>query len=63
MSRMIGEQAFHGLTFAGTRYDCGDKAGFLHANLAMALEREDLADEVELFASNLLAARQLRSAA
>jgi UTP--glucose-1-phosphate uridylyltransferase len=63
MSRMIGEQAFHGLTFAGTRYDCGDKAGFLHANLAMALEREDLADEVELFAGNLLAARQLRSAA
>jgi UTP--glucose-1-phosphate uridylyltransferase len=63
MSRMIGEQPFHGLTFAGTRYDCGDKAGFLHANLAMALEREDLSDEVELFASNLLAARQLRSAA
>jgi len=63
MSRMIGDQPFHGLTFAGTRYDCGDKAGFLHANLAMALEREDLADEVELFAGNLLAARQLRSAA
>jgi UTP--glucose-1-phosphate uridylyltransferase len=63
MSRMIGDQPFHGLTFAGTRYDCGDKAGFLHANLAMALEREDLADEVELFASQLLAARQPRRAA
>ena len=63
MARMIGEQPFHGLTFDGTRYDCGDKAGFIQANLAMALEREDLSDEVELFASNLLAARQLRSAA
>jgi UTP--glucose-1-phosphate uridylyltransferase len=63
MSRMIGEQPFHGVTFAGTRYDCGDKAGFLHANLAMALAREDLADEVELFASELLAARQPRRAA
>ena len=63
MARLIGTQPFHGYAFDGERHDCGDKAGFLHANLAMALEREDLADEVELFASNLLAARQLRSAA
>src|SRR6186713_1138974 len=27
MARMIGDQPFHGLTFDGTRYDCGDKAG------------------------------------
>jgi UTP--glucose-1-phosphate uridylyltransferase len=54
MARMIGGQAFHGVTFQGTRYDCGDKAGFLHANLAMALTRDDLADEVEAFARKLL---------
>lgn len=42
MASMIGNQAFHGLTFAGTRYDCGDKAGFIHANMALAAEREDI---------------------
>jgi UTP--glucose-1-phosphate uridylyltransferase len=35
-------QPFHGLRFAGTTYDCGDKVGFLSANVAFALEREDL---------------------
>lgn len=54
MARLIGEQSFHGVTFQGTRYDCGDKAGFLHANLAIALERDDLGDAVEQFAGELL---------
>ncbi|MDE2383560.1 MAG: UTP--glucose-1-phosphate uridylyltransferase GalU [Alphaproteobacteria bacterium] len=35
-------QAFHGLQFNGTTYDCGDKVGFLAANVAYGLEREDL---------------------
>ena len=39
----IPEVAFHGLRFEGTRYDCGDKAGFLEANVAFALARPDLA--------------------
>lgn len=46
MARMIGEVPFHGLRFSGTRYDCGDKIGFLHANIAFALERPDLKAEV-----------------
>ena len=33
---------FHGLRFEGTRFDCGSKAGFLEANIAYALERDDL---------------------
>ena len=37
-------QHFHGLKFEGTTYDCGDKIGFLSANVAYALEREDLGD-------------------
>ncbi|QAY77494.1 UTP--glucose-1-phosphate uridylyltransferase GalU [Sphingosinicella sp. BN140058] len=57
MAQLIGTQPFHGLTFAGTRYDCGDKAGFLHANLALALEREEISAEVERFARALLAER------
>jgi UTP--glucose-1-phosphate uridylyltransferase len=49
MARMIGGQPFHGLTFAGTRYDCGDKAGFIQANIAVALERDDLAPAIRAF--------------
>ncbi|GAB4369976.1 MAG: UTP--glucose-1-phosphate uridylyltransferase GalU [Kiloniellaceae bacterium] len=42
MARTIGKQPFHGLRFEGRRYDCGSKAGFLEANIAYALERDDL---------------------
>ena len=42
MIRLMKTQAFHGLQFKGTTYDCGDKIGFLAANVAYALEREDL---------------------
>jgi len=49
MARMIGEVPFHGLRFEGRRFDCGDKAGFLEANVAFALEREDLAGAVREF--------------
>ncbi len=55
MARMIGRQPFHAVTFAGKRYDCGSKSGFVEATLAMALEREDLRDEVRAMATSLLA--------
>jgi len=42
MAKLIGEQPFHGYRFDGVRYDCGDKLGFLQANIAFALERDDL---------------------
>ena len=54
MARMIGEQPFHAVTFAGKRYDCGSKIGFVEATLAIALEREDMADEVRAMAQRLL---------
>jgi UTP--glucose-1-phosphate uridylyltransferase len=44
MARTIRNQPFHGLRFQGRRFDCGSKAGFLEANIAYALEREDLRD-------------------
>ena len=44
MAKMIGASPFHGLRFEGERFDCGDKAGFLEANLAFALDRDDLRD-------------------
>ena len=54
MARMIGQQPFHAVTFAGRRFDCGSKTGFVEATLALALEREDMADEVRAMAKRLL---------
>ena len=51
MARMIGTQPFHAVTFEGRRFDCGNKTGFVEATLALALEREDMADEVRAIAS------------
>jgi len=53
MARMIGADPFHGYRFRGTRYDCGDKAGYIAANLAFALERPDLAPAVRAHAKRL----------
>ena len=54
MARMIGQQPFHAVTFAGKRYDCGSKTGFVEATLAIALERGDMRDEVRAIAKRLL---------
>ncbi len=43
---LIGTAPFHGFRFDGRRFDCGDKAGFLEANLAFALARTDIGGEV-----------------
>jgi UTP--glucose-1-phosphate uridylyltransferase len=42
LAKMIGNAPMHGFRFEGTRYDCGDKVGYLHANIAVALDRDDL---------------------
>jgi len=54
MAKMIGTQAFHAVTFAGRRFDCGSKLGFVEATLALALEREDMGEEVRAMAERLL---------
>jgi UTP--glucose-1-phosphate uridylyltransferase len=46
MARLIGRQPFNAFLFDGQRYDCGSAAGFVIANLAMALRREDIAPQV-----------------
>jgi UTP--glucose-1-phosphate uridylyltransferase len=51
---LISEQPFHGLRFEGKRYDCGNKLGFLEANIAFALAREDTSEEVRKMLSEML---------
>jgi len=53
MAKTIGNIDFRGLRFEGTRYDCGSKLGFIEANLAFALERDDLRDGVQNIISKL----------
>ena len=55
MARLIGKQPFHAYRFEGERYDCGSAAGFVIANVAMALKRDDIAPGVRAFMSSLRA--------
>jgi len=55
MAKMIGVQPFHAVTFAGRRFDCGSKLGFVEATLALALERDDIGADVRKIATQLLA--------
>ncbi|MBN9537713.1 MAG: UTP--glucose-1-phosphate uridylyltransferase GalU [Reyranella sp.] len=41
MAKMIGDTPFHALRYTGRRYDCGNRLGFLEANVAISLDRED----------------------
>ena len=43
MKRLAEKQDFFGLRYRGRTYDTGNKLGFLMANVAYALERDDLA--------------------
>ncbi len=52
MAKMIGHTPFHGLKFEGKRFDCGDKIGFLEAQIAFALARPEMADAVRAFLKN-----------
>jgi UTP--glucose-1-phosphate uridylyltransferase len=49
MAKLIGHSPFHGLRFEGERFDCGDKVGFLEAQIAFSLARPDLAGDVRAF--------------
>lgn len=47
LSEEIGKTPFFGFEFSGKRFDCGSKLGFLQANLALALERDDLRENIK----------------
>jgi len=54
MLKLVGAQPFHGYRFEGKTYDCGDKVGFLEANIAFALQRPDMADKLRACLAELL---------
>jgi UTP--glucose-1-phosphate uridylyltransferase len=53
MAALIGRQPFHAVTVDAVRYDCGDKAGFVTANIALALARSDIGPAVRAFIADI----------
>jgi UTP--glucose-1-phosphate uridylyltransferase len=53
MAALIGEQPFHGVTVDAERHDCGDKIGFVKANVALALRRDDVGPALQAFLAGL----------
>ena len=54
MHKLMDIQPFHALEYDGITYDCGDKIGWLRANVAMALQRPDLAGAARAAFTELL---------
>ena len=46
MARLIGSQPFHAVTVDAVRHDCGDKAGFVMANIALAMRDDELKTKI-----------------
>lgn len=54
MAKTIGNVPFHGFRFEGQRFDCGTKIGFVAANVAFAMQRDDLGGDIKGALNNLL---------
>src|SRR5471030_2788437 len=54
MAQMIGKAPFHAVKTDCARYDCGDKVGFLHANIAVGLSRPDIAPQLNAILKGLV---------
>jgi UTP--glucose-1-phosphate uridylyltransferase len=53
MARLLGHTPFHAVTTNCERYDCGNKIGFLQANIAVGLKRPDIAPDLREMLSKL----------
>ncbi len=54
MAQMIGKVPFHAVKTDCARFDCGDKVGFLHANIAVGLSRPDIAPQLRAIIKDLV---------
>ena len=52
MAELMTAQPFFAHRYEGQSHDCGSKIGFVKANLAYALARNDMADELKEWISN-----------
>ena len=49
IAALLGRESVSAFPFAGTRYDCGSKEGFLAANVGLALKRPELRAVLQRF--------------
>ena len=56
MAELMGSQPFYGVRFEGESHDCGSKAGFVLANLAFAMDRDDVGPAVRAEVARVLGA-------
>jgi len=54
MAVLMKEEGFVGYKFKGTRYDAGDKFGFLKANIAFGLKNPELAGKLKAYMTEIL---------
>ena len=54
IAKTIGKQPLHALVYKGHRYDCGNRLGFLEANVAVSLNRADISAESRTMLNRLL---------
>jgi UTP--glucose-1-phosphate uridylyltransferase len=53
MAKLIGRMPFHAVKTSCDRFDCGDKVGFLQANIALGLTRPDIAPALRGFLKSI----------
>ncbi len=54
MATLMTSQDFHGFQFQGARHDCGDKLGWLKANIAMGLARDEFAADLRVYLKSIV---------
>ena len=54
MAKLMQSQSFHALDYEGQSFDCGDRLGWLRANVAFALNNPDLAPTFRAIVSELM---------
>jgi UTP--glucose-1-phosphate uridylyltransferase len=53
LKHMLRNRPLYGYRFEGTRYDAGDKLGFLKATVEFALKRRDLGEQFHAYLKSL----------
>ncbi len=54
IASLLGEQDVHAYRFEGVRYDCGNKLGYVHATLALALEDPEIGADIRRLAREMV---------
>lgn len=54
MAKLMKAEGFIGYEFEGSRYDAGDKFGFIQANIAYSLKRPDIAPRLRAYMHELV---------